>query len=224
MTRAELRALFRRQTLASTDEISDAEVNADLLQAIHDMSTRYRWPFLRAESTIALADGTKDYDLPSDLMYLVELNYDGEGALPLDKTTSAEVKAMYGDDVGDSDNPHLWYEVDHDTIRFVPTPDAVATVNVFYYKVFDDTDFDADGESPPFPTGFHDMVADFATARFWEQEEEEERAGYYWQRYFNGVERLAGFYASRMPSQPWVVGGGVFQARRNRVPAWWTGS
>lgn len=222
MTRAELLALVRRQTLVVSGELSDTTIEGDLLQAIHDMSGRYRWPFLKAEATISLVDGTSDYSLPSDLMYLDTLIYDGEGTAPLERTTPEAVKALYGDDVGDADLPHLWYEVDHDTIRFVPTPDAAQDVNVIYYTVFDDTDFDDDAESPPFPAAYHEMVADFAIARFWEREEQEDKASYYWSRYFNGIERLATYYSSRLPAEPLVVGIGSTRYQHRRVPAWWT--
>lgn len=222
MNKGELRTRIRRQTLIDSTELSDAEIDQDMEQGILDVASRARWPFLYATDTISLLAATAEYNLPADFMFLEELTHDAEGHAPLERTTQAAVKAIYGDDVGDSDLPNLWYPTTDQKIIFVPTPSAAKTVNITYYKTPDLTLFDEDTEEPPWHSSFHLILADVASAFIWEREEQEEKAGFYWGRYFNGIERMAQFYENRLPAEPLIVGGGTARRRYVRTPAWWT--
>lgn len=208
MLRSELRSWVRRQTLVTTGELSDADLNAILFQGLVDTASRYHWPWTYKTATISLVDGTTNYALPTDLMELDDLVYDGEGpGARLARTSVQAVKAEYGDVVGDSDLPDRYYLSANDQIVFVPTPDAAKTVNVFYYATPASTVFDDDAESPPFHSAFHLALAEYATSHIWDSLEQEDKGGYYLQRYLDTLGRMAAFYDLRLPSEPFVVGG-----------------
>lgn len=214
MTLAELRAWVRRQTLVSTSELSDSDLNNILRQALIDVASRYQWPWAYATGTIELADGTASYALPTDMMELDDLVYDGEGpGARLARTSLQAVKAEYGDVVGDSDLPDRYYLSAGDQIVFVPTPNAVKTVNVFYWATPALVAFAADGDTPPFHSAFHLALAEFATSLVWDSLEQEDKGGYYLQRYLDTAGRMAAFYDLRLPAQPFVVGGGTGRER-----------
>jgi hypothetical protein len=218
VTLAELRAWVRRQTLVTTGELSDANLTIILGQGLIDVASRYQWPWAYATDTIDLADGTSSYALPDDMMELDDLVYSGEGpGARLARTSLQAVKAEYGDLVGDSDLPDRYYLTAGDEIVFVPTPDAIKTVNVFYYATPDLDAFDADGDSPPFHSAFHLALAEFATSFVWDSLEQEEKGGYYLQRYIDTVGRMAAFYDVRLPSQPFVVGAGSGRDRQRHL-------
>ena len=222
MDRLSLRNRVRRQSLITTEELTDAEINQDLEQGILDTATLYAWPWMRTVGTIVLADGTAEYNLPADLMYLQNLIHDGVGASSLVRTTLEAVKATYGDSVGDSDLPHLWYQSSDTTIVFVPTPDAVKTVNVHYYAVPDiANDFNDDTSVPPWHPAFHRLLVDFALAQIWESEDQEQRSQYYWEKYGQQVERMAAFYSQALPPSPLVVGQGLNRRSLRRPFAAW---
>jgi len=217
VNRLALRTRVRRQSLVTTAELSDIQINDDLAQGILDVATLYAWPWMRKTGTIALAAGTAEYALPSDLMYLESLIHDNVGAAPLHRTTLDVVKTIYGDSVGSSDLPHLWYQSSDIKIVFVPTPSAIKTVNVHYYATPAATAFDDDTESPPWHIAFHGLLVDFALAEFWEREETVPMAQYYRQKFYEGVERMATFYSQALPPAPLVVGQGISR-RRLRKP------
>lgn len=213
MTLAELRAWVRRTTLVTSSELSDSDLNSIMAQGLADIAARYDWPWAYKTATISLVDGTSEYSLPADTMKIDELVYDAEGKTRLARTTIQAVKAEFGDVVGDSDLPDRYYLTAGDKIVFVPTPDAAKTVNVFYYATPDPTLFDADGEEPPFHSAFHLAIAEFAASTVWDSLEQEDRGGFYLQRYLDTLNRMALFYDARLPDEPMVVGGGTGRLR-----------
>lgn len=217
MNRADLRTFIRRQSLITTTEISDASLNTDLEQGILDVATQYAWPWMLKIGTITTAAGTPAYALPADLMYIRNLIHDAEGQASLEPTTLEVVKLVYGDNVGSSDLPHLWYQSEPAKITFVPTPSAVKTVNLHYYATPDlATTFNQDTHTPPWHSAFHIILADYALNKIWEREEDYGRASDHLGRYLQGVDRMANYYTQRFPAQPLVVGGGLSRTRLRR--------
>jgi hypothetical protein len=209
VTITELTAWVRRQTLVTTAELSDADLMALLQQGLLDTATRWEWPWCYAEATIALVGGTPTYNLPADTMWIKALIHDGEGAnARLARTTIEAVQAEFGDSVGDSDLPHSFY-LENAQVTFIPTPDAAKTVNVHYYATPDLADFDTGADEPPFHPAFHVLLAEYVSALVWESLENDEKMILFTQKYDTTVGRMATFYASTLPAQPVIVGGGI---------------
>lgn len=214
MTLVELRTWVRRQTLITTAELADLALNSILGQALLDAASRYQWPWAYTTVTIPLVDGTTSYDLPDDIMFLDELVYVGQGPTRLARTSIQAVTAEFGAEVGDSDLPDRYYlDAAGAEITFVPTPDAAQDITAYYFATPDLDDFDADGDSPPFHAAFHLALAEYATAKVWDQYEQEDKGGFYMQMYLDTLNRMAIFYDLRLPAQPFVVGGGMGRER-----------
>jgi hypothetical protein len=213
MTRVELLARVRQQTLISSTELTDAAVNALLLEGLYDIAGRYpRWPWAFTSGSIDIAAATSSYALPATLIQLESVAHTGLGATPLVLTSKEAVLRQYGEVPG-SGLPTRYYQSGQNIV-FVPTPDNSAqNVSITYFAFPASTTFDADTELPPFAVAFHQILADYAIATIWEREELEEKAQYYWARYFDGVERMAKFYQIQLPAISLIVGGGYLQDR-----------
>lgn len=222
MDRTALRAAVRRLSVVSDQDTTDAQLNEDFNNGVLDVASQYAWPWMQKTGTITLAAGTTTYALPTDLMYMENLIHDAEGRAPLERTTLAVVKAIYGDDVGSSDLPHLWYQANDKQITFVPTPSATKTVNVHYFATPDvATIFATDAGVPPWHSAFHRLLVDYALMNVWEREEESQRAQEAAGRYLNAVERMANYYTQNFPTAPIVVGGGISRIRRRKPFVGW---
>lgn len=222
MTKTELIAYVRRLTLASSTDLSDAEIGADLDAALLELGTFARWPWLLAESSFLLVEDEPTYELPSDLSILEELILEGPRGSGLDRTTIQELRDRYGTDFGEG-TPFLYYESGATTVNMVPVPDADAAgtlVQVHYFKVPDLSAFTAN-DTPPFTPAFHALLADKAVQYFWEREERPEVATAYESRFYRRANSMLAYYTARLPSTPWVLGGGRNTGGRTRMPSWW---
>jgi hypothetical protein len=206
VTRAELLALVRQQTLISTTELADAAVVALINEGLADVGVRAEWPWAYDGHSFDFEVDTASYALPTDLNFLKEVIYSGQGAWAQPhRTTLESVRARFGDDVGEADLPPEYYRTGT-TLTFVPTPTSTQTVVLRFYKEPDSLDETTD--APTFNAAFHPMLADYAIAKLWEREEMEEKANFYWSRYFDHLDRMIQFYNVQLPSEPMIVGGG----------------
>lgn len=211
-------ALTDKINLQAFPGYTDAVILGKLNEAQQDLASRFTWPFLFSTENISLVAATATYALPTDVLQVVELIHDGEGAAtPLDRIDVRQVKELYGDDPGSADLPR-YYVQEGLSLTFIPTPSATKTVHVKCYMP--PADLSAGTDEPAFHPAFHSSLVDYVIAEFWEQEELEERAGYYWNRYFNTLERMAMFYGSQLPAEDFVIGGGIWRARVKPFTNW----
>jgi hypothetical protein len=217
MTRAELVAYIRQQTLIEEYELDDTAIEAYLTQGLLEIASLFEWPWTEAFDAISLVDGTPAYDVPADFMQLKNLSYVGQGRTQLAPTTQLDVVEEFGEIVGDSALPDRYYYAGGQ-IHFVPTPDAAQDVTIFYYATPDLQDFDADSDEPPFHGAYHLVLAHYGIARVWEYMEFFDRAGKAEGEYYSMIDRMANFYSIQVPRGPLVVGGGPNYAVRRRKP------
>jgi hypothetical protein len=114
-----------------------------------------------------------------------------------------------------SNHPHYWARGESQ-IKLWPTPGTTDNLDVYYYG---DPGFGAtDPSEPPFNEVFHEMLADWAMVRLWEQEEDFDKSDRYRGRFESKLLRMADFYATHMQQRPMIVGGGNLTAHVTNTP------
>ncbi len=184
-----------------TDDIDNTKINNIINQGLRDLASRFRWSWLQTTATIAVSSGTRSYALPTDFQYM-------HSVIRADSKTRlravAPVKALgsYGDDfpTGTAGGYYLWGS----TLFLTRDPDSNETLNLFYYQA--PTVLSNDTDSPGFDSQFHLILADYATSKIWEREEDFVKAKASEQRFDDGVEQMARWYQDRSEDMPMILG------------------
>lgn len=222
MTKTELVAYVRRLSLASSTDLSDAEIELDLDNALLELGTFTKWPWLYAVDTIVLVDAQSDYALPSDIMSLEQVTPPGGRGVVFRHVSPQEVRDTYGSDVP-TGVPTMYFLSGEAQITVAPTPTSTEDGTIYgiqYYKTPDLSEFTASDE-PPFNAAYHLILADKALQFFWEREERMDVATAYEARFYRRANAMYQFYLTRMPSEEWILGGGQAGKRLRRTPSWW---
>lgn len=181
--------------------MSDADINAILDQAVRDVSTRFRWPFLATTDTIALVASTQAYNLPADLDRIEAITLDGTNHR-LQEVSPTKYWSAYGDTPEDGE-PRFFF-LWSNQIWVTPVPTAAGTLNLFYYRM--PTLMGDDGDSPEWASQFHMIVADYACQHLFHREEDFSKAKLYGEAYLDGIERMARYYLGRAIDSPFIIG------------------
>lgn len=206
-TLAEIRTWVRTQTLVDTDEMSNTVLLTILNQAIEDVASTTSWPWLEASTTITTVADQNNYSLPADFAKLEALYFDDRDLIV--ETTRRRAKQVHGTDTTMYPDQFYFYG---EEIVFAPTPSTSSlTINLDYQKT--PTALSSDSDTPEWHTGFHYIIAEYAAAKVWEREEDLEKVGYHMGAFYDGINRMMMFYASRSEDAPLVIGGSIGPVR-----------
>ena len=173
-----------------------------------------RWPFYEVEVVFNTVANQKDYSLEAvgvsvenslglrDISYMRTDDHpvgligrdDGDEAYPLDSESN-----------GSPWNFAFWAE----TVRFYPTPSSVEVVTVRGYRnaaPFPSDPINPDTAAvPDMPNPFHVVVANYAIARVYQQQEDPQMASTYDSIVMRELDNLARRYAGTPLTQPMVL-------------------
>lgn len=105
-----------------------------------------------------------------------------------------------------------------DTLTLFPTPDQVYGMNLRGYRRAIDWVANGSGAEPDMPTELHNVIATFALAKAYAQQEDPEMAAFYERQFSDELNEYRRRLLIMPYSQPIVVGGGPLTERpaRNR--------
>ena len=203
--------------IASTDIVSDADLNIFINEAYMDVLRDADWPFLRNEVTLNLAPGQATYTIPAgvgetSIASIVALSND---------TNRRQLRPRNRYSTDDSPGPlstgnPLEYSVWRGSIMFNPTPEAAETLTIRYFS--EPVDLVNNTDVPIFDAKYHTVVAYGAAVRvLFREGDDTERRAYYNQQFVRGVEQMKEDYLSERDRSIFRLGGRrrVFGRRDN---------
>ena len=199
--RAAIRDYTRELTLVEADDIGNDKINNIINQGLRELASRFRWPWLETTTTINVSAGTRSYALPSDFQYMHSL-IRASSKIRLRAVSASKALGLYGDDfpTGNAEGFYLWGS----TLHLTRDPASAETLNLFYHQA--PTILSNDTDSPAFDSQFHLLLADYATSKIWEREEDFVKAKASENRWDDGVEQMARWYQDQTNDMPMVLG------------------
>lgn len=213
MTLQQIRDQVRNVVDIDTSDISNQTLDIMVGQGFDTIVwSEKRWPFYDISTTFNTVAGVQKYTLTTI-------------AASPDAVTQGlrEITALKDDDhvmtfIG-NDDADFNYPLDtiasgrpwewsfwNDTVTFYPSPDGVKTIYV--RAVRNPTAFgfgSASGDSPDLPTAFHPIVATYATARAYMQQEDPVMAQQYQAQFQIELDNVGRRYADTPAPQPMVA-------------------
>lgn len=146
-------------------------IDAKLNEGLQRVARRLLIRFEEVDYAISTVASTATYAIPSDLLRVRSVR---------DTTTPRQLSVVDVTDmdsyVASSGRPRI-YAIDASNLRFYPTPDAVYSMSLRYWKnpatLVNDTDI------PGIPADYHDLLATWAKARLYEYEDDVSMAQYF---------------------------------------------
>lgn len=203
--------------IASTDILSDADLNIFINEAYMDVLRDADWPFLRNETTLNISSGVASYSIPAGVG---ETSIASVVALSND-TNRRQLRPRNRYSTDDSPGPlttgyPLEYSVWRGSILLNPTPEAAETLTIRYFS--DPVELVNNTDSPIFDSKFHTVVAYGAAVRvLFREGDDTERRAFYNQQFVRGVEQMKEDYLSERDRSIFRLGGRrrVFGRRDN---------
>lgn len=207
MQRSEIRDAIRRQTLNSTGEISDADVNAIIDEAYNFVSQAYEWPWLEASANITVTANQTEYALPNDLQLLQNVVRSNK-KIVLQQVPFETVLRIYGDDLPVASDASAYY-VRGSNVGLVPTPSANETNAYVVYYLKTPTLMTLDTDQPEWAATWHHVLVDYGVYRIFYREEYFQEAEAAYQHFIAGLQDMIAFYNKQAQPSHVIVGDGV---------------
>jgi hypothetical protein len=132
MTPTEFIAAARRKYNAVGNSFySDAEI-LDLLYQMEGELARFALTIEATDNTTSTVAGTRTYAFPTRAISVFRLTYDGEKLDPISFSQDDDI--TLGDEDTTQTGTPTSYQVWGDTVYLRPVPDAVKTLNFYYYR------------------------------------------------------------------------------------------
>lgn len=181
---------------------SDTDPLATWLNAaLHEFEDAYPWPFLEAETSVAVVAGTNTLVLPSNFYKLMSLKIDGYGTRP-----EYMDLGFFEDEIEDrtvTGLPTVFTLVGTDSIRLYPTADTAYTFRIVYRKAV--PDLAADIDVPAIPTRHHYTLVKGAAMVGLQAENEEIRARDAQTNFDGDILRAISRWSNKQEHQPDTV-------------------
>ena len=164
MTFLELCQRLQRETGTGGSAMTEVTGHTGALQRIVDwINSAYKdiqnkwldWKFLWAEGTIALVNGTRDYDPPANTALLLEDTF-FIGDEQLEYVPHEVYRRDRPAHDGETGTPTSFTILPNGKVRVFPTPTASGTVNLEYQKT--GLAMSVKTETPVIPTAYQDVV------------------------------------------------------------------
>lgn len=143
-------------------DVSDVFVGALINEALHKIERAALWKFSEAQATLTVNAGSQTPTAPpSDLVVPLMARNLGTRA---DLSFHDERQRFHRDDDPDATAGRVHsYGVWSGALRFFPPASQEETISLRYYKSW--PDLVADGDTPIFPSTWHDLLTDYAAAK-----------------------------------------------------------
>jgi hypothetical protein len=141
------------------------------------------------DGEVSLVRPLSTYTLPSDFVNMTRIEWEGELLKPISQTSLIEIHDNNNDE---SRGYPMYYWVEDENLRLVPAPDTHGTINLWYYY-----NNQTETTAPLIPANEHIKLIDYAIASYFEIRERENRATYYWERYYKHLISAKNKYASQ---------------------------
>lgn len=201
MTGAELITYARAQTLLNTDDVSDATILDHLNRAIEIVGGRFDWPWLQGEDTVATVVDQQTYDWPTGAVKIDTITISGK-RIRLKRISAKEAWERFGDDPPTAE-PRAFY-LWNDKIVTLENPGTIVTLKIKFYG--QPTLLTNDAASPEWNDQYHNFLGDYAIARLWQREENQNQEARADQAFEVGIQELAGFYNKQASDERAVWG------------------
>ena len=212
MTLTQIRDQVRNVVDIDSSDISDQTLDIMIGQGFDTIVySEKRWPFYDVSTTFSTVAGDKTYTL-------AQVDAENVAAAGLREIVSLKnddhVMTFIGNDHADWNNPlnvapsgNPWrWSFWNDTVTFYPTPDSVQTMYV--RAIRNPTPFgygSGGGDSPDLPSAFHPILATYATARAYMQQEDPVMANQYQAQFQIELDNVARRYADVPAPQPMIA-------------------
>lgn len=213
MTLSDLLSAARRQTLDTTNAISDNDLTEIINEGLRMVSIAERWPWLLTSAQVTVVNGTREYDISSDLsvtdfMWVDSVVDNDQEDGMLDEWSYSTYLYKYGGDPPSGSRAYHFYIKASDTLGLVPTPSANETdaYTLNYYKT--PTDLSLTTDTPGWTSTLHTILVDYAASKIWEREEYFAERDAAFQKFLMGVVQLKEFYRMRSKDRPMILGDG----------------
>jgi len=199
--------VLARMGLPSTDGLIDSTaLNTAINDALDDISRRYAWPWLEAEETIAMVDGTDSYTPAADWTQTVSCRVTSVDTqwLPMQRLRDLGMVDALQQGAGVEGTP-VFFAVWSGKLYFVPTPSA--TMNVLHRYRAAETALSADGDTPLLPSYHDNLVTEYAAAVLFRTSRQLDDSVIAMERYERMLEDMAVQYGLRTQFSPSQGGG-----------------
>lgn len=219
MTLAELRELIRLISVVEAQNVSDAQIDVMINQAIREIAVSRRWKWLEKAANISTIVDGQTIAVPTDFEYAIAL-VDDDSDTVLEYLSPASFFKLWGNDTGNKGTTAFVWTVYTDTATSLPViwlhpiPSAIDTnrYKLYYYKSI--TPLTSDSASPQFHSGFHWLIIEWVKWKLFEREEfwdQSEKSRQYFDKMLDQMEQ---WYSNRTSQHPFLVG----ETIRTRAP------
>lgn len=176
-----------RSSAGDTDalQFTDAQLLEWINDGIRECAVQNNLLQKRASSSTAV--GNSEYPLPTDILKLYSIKYNGS---KLQGLTLDEFDERYSNvDGGSSSSPTVFY-VWGGVLNLYPTPSSQGTLVVEY--IYSPTDLGSEDyeKELPLPVGYHSRIVDFCLAQVAQQDDDINRYTAKMQEFTTGVSQL----------------------------------
>jgi len=178
------------QNRAGDSGLTESQITTWVNNFIKELATRTDWPWaLTTYETDTTTAATQEYSLQSDFRKMYSLRVGGAGGAETEADEYSYVNYM-DKNQAISDGVYAYYlNPTNDTYGLVPTPSTTGQkIYQKYYKV--PTSLSAVSTTPDIPESYHTMLINSSLERYWEQEDEFDKALYYNTKVENDIERM----------------------------------
>lgn len=143
-------------------DVSTVYVRAQINVAMHKVERAALWKFSEASASLTVPAGSHaPSSQPTDLAVPLAARCANRG---IELTFHDDRQRFHRDELPQGRMGRIAeYGIWSGQLRFFPAPPAPETVELRYYRSW--PDLVADSDVPPFPATWHDMLADYASAR-----------------------------------------------------------
>jgi len=189
-------------------QVTDAKIVEALNGGMRDYAARYPWPWLEAEETIVMVDGTKSYAPTSTLWVQTiscRVSSSTEQFLPMQRLTDLGMVDALQQGTGAEGVP-VFYAVWNEKLYFVPTPSA--TPNVLHrFRQSEDPFVDTSQETMLIPVHLSGLLIEYAVAMLFRMTRQLEDSTFAMERYERMLEDTAIRFGLRTRFSPSEGGG-----------------
>lgn len=147
------RVSSRLSVLSDDGRLATGEIYQCIADALASLSAERDWPWLQTLGTISLVAGTDTYNFPANCVKLDTLSIEGKQLHQMQYTEILRYNYL------ENTTPTM-YCIIGQTIKLLPVPDAVKTLDVLYYR--SEPLLTADGTTILCPDHFSDLVVAYA--------------------------------------------------------------
>lgn len=176
------------------DESGAQIQDADIIRWVNDGQREIAWnnDILQKRATAATVANQADYSLPTDILRLRSVKYQG---MPLKGVHLQEADELLGNYETPSQVPTgvpTTFWVFAQTLHLYPTPSVGGATDLILYYTRNPSDVTVTGDSPDIPTQYHNRIVEYCIAQAYELDDNLNAAQVKLNQFQGGLERSKG--------------------------------